>query len=110
VGKWRIWKRIEGREDKTLNSKAESLKRLLDQRIIFVTEGQDQLRLGNNKEGNFNINEAKGFLLDIEPQAPNKTWQKLWKHKDWMKIKFFMWLVHHRKNLASDNLKKRGML
>jgi len=74
AGKWRIWKKIEGREDKTLNSKAESLKKLLDQRIILVMEGQDQLRWGNNKEGNFNIKEAKGFLLDMEPQAPNKTW------------------------------------
>ena len=27
-----------------------------------------------------------------------------------MKIKLFMWLVHHRKILTWDNLKKRGML
>jgi len=106
VGKWRIWKKIEDREDRTLNSKVKSLKRMLDQRIILVMEGQDQLRWGNNKEGNFNIKEAKGFLLDQEPQAANKTWQKLWRHKGWMKSKLFMWLVHHRKILTWDNLKK----
>lgn len=73
-------------------------------------KGQDHLRWGNNKEGNFNIKEAKGFLLHIEPQAPNKTWQKLWKQKGWMKIKLFMWLVHHRNFLTWGNLKERGML
>ena len=46
---------------------------MLDQRMILATEGQDQLRWGNNKEGNFNIKEAKGFLLDLEPQDPNKS-------------------------------------
>jgi len=73
VGKWRIWKEIQGREDKTLNSKAKSLKRLLDQRTILVMEGQDQLRWGNNKEGNFNIKEAKGFLLNIAPDILGRS-------------------------------------
>ena len=81
AGKWTIWKKIESREDRTLNSKAESLKRMLDQRMILVTKGQDQLRWGNSKEGNFNIKEAKGILLDLEPQVRNKTWQKLWRQK-----------------------------
>jgi len=60
-------KKIESREDRILNSKDESLKRILDQRIILVTTRQDQLRWGSNKEGNFNIKEAKGLLLDLEP-------------------------------------------
>eukprot|EP00253_Pinus_taeda_P017769 PITA_17769 len=99
VGKWRIWKKIEGREDRTLNSKAKSLKRMLDHRIILVAEGQDQLRWGNNKDDNFNIKEAKGFLLDQEPQAPNKTWQKLWRHKAWdLLSSFIIWNVWKEKN------------
>jgi len=81
VRKWRTWKKIEGREDRTLNSKAESLKRMLDQRMILVTERQDQLRCGNNKEGTFNIKESKGILLELESQDPNKAWKKLWRHK-----------------------------
>jgi len=108
--KWRTWKIIDGREDRTLNDKAETLKKMLDQRMILVTEGQDQLRWGNNKEGNFNIKEAKGILLGLESQAPVRSWQKLSRNRRWMKIKLFMWLVHHRKILTWDNIRKRGML
>jgi len=52
--------------------RAETLKRILDQRMILVIEGQDQLRWGNNKEGNFNIKEAKGILLGLECHAPDR--------------------------------------
>eukprot|EP00253_Pinus_taeda_P008440 PITA_08440 len=74
TGKWRTWRKIDGREDRTLNSRGDTLKRILDQRMILVTEGQDQLRWGNNKEGNFNIKEAKGILLGLESQALDRTW------------------------------------
>eukprot|EP00253_Pinus_taeda_P028919 PITA_28919 len=110
TGKWRTWKKINGREDSTLNSKAKTLKQMMDQRMILVTEGQDQLKWGSNKEGNFNIKEEKGILLGLEAQAPVRIWQKLWRSKSWMKIKLFMWLVHHRKILTWDNIRKRGML
>lgn len=73
IEKWRTWKKLDGRENRTLNSKAENLKRMLDHRMILVTEGQDQLRWGIKKEGNFNIKEAKGILLGLESQAPDRT-------------------------------------
>lgn len=76
--KWRTWKKIDGREDSTLNSKAETLKRMMDQRMILVMAGNDQLRWGGNKEGNFNIKEEKGILLGLELQALVRIWQKLW--------------------------------
>lgn len=66
---------------KTLNSREKTLKRILDHRMILVTEGQDQLRWGNKKEGKFNIKEAKYILLGLESQASNRTWQKLSRHK-----------------------------
>lgn len=79
--KWRTWKIIDGREDRTLNGKEESLKTMFDQRMILVTEGQDQLRCGGKKEGNFNIKEAKGIPLGLESQARARSWQKLWRNK-----------------------------
>ena len=109
-GKWRSWRNIDYKDDNPITIEVEALRSLLKQRMILVTEQKDQLRWGNNKEGNFNIKEAKCLLLDPEPQAQNNTWQKLWKYKGWMKIKLFMWLVNHRKILTWDNLKKRGML
>lgn len=39
TGKWRAWKKIDGRVDRTLNSKAETLKRMMDQRMILIMEG-----------------------------------------------------------------------
>lgn len=78
--------------------------------MIHVTEGQDQLRWGNNKEGNFNIKEAKYILLGLDSQGSVRIWQKLWRRKSQTKIKLFVWLVHHRKILTWNNIRKRGIL
>eukprot|EP00253_Pinus_taeda_P005630 PITA_05630 len=40
TGKWRIWKRIDGREDSTLNGQVETLRKMIDQRMILITEGK----------------------------------------------------------------------
>eukprot|EP00253_Pinus_taeda_P022800 PITA_22800 len=109
-GKWRSWRNIDCREDNPLKIKAEALGGLLKQRMILVTKGQDQLRWGNNKKGTFNLKEAKGFLLGLGSSVPDKTWQHLWRHQGWMKIKLFMWLVHHKENLTWDNIRKRGVM
>lgn len=82
----------------------------LDQRKILVSGGHDQLRWGNNNEGTFNLKESKLILLGLDSHAPDRVWQRLWRHQRWMKIKLFMWLVQHRKILTWDNIKKRGVL
>ena len=82
----------------------------LDRRKILVSRVNDQLRLGNKNEGTFNLKEAKLFQLGLASQAPDKVWQRLWRHQGWMKIKLFMWLVQHRKILTWDNIRKRGVL
>jgi len=81
----------------------------VEQRKILVAEGQDQLRWGNNKEGTFNLKEAKSILLELNPLVLDKIWQNLWRHQGWMKIKLFMWVVYHRKILTWDNIRKRGV-
>ena len=83
---------------------------MLEQRKILELGEQDQLRWGNKSEGTFNLKEAKLILLDLNSQAPDKTWQNLWRHQGWMKIKLFMWLVQHKKILTWDNIRKRGVL
>jgi len=37
----------------------------LDRMKILVSEGNDQLRWGNNNEGTFNLKEAKFILLGL---------------------------------------------
>jgi len=74
--------------------------------MILVTEGKDQLRWGNNSKGTFNLKEAKYILLGLESCILEKSWRQLWSHQGWMKIKLFMWLVHHKKILAWDNIRK----
>jgi len=78
--------------------------------MILVTEGKDQLRWGNNSKGTFNLKEAKYILLGLESCILEKSWRQLWSHQGWMKIKLFMWLVHHKKILTWDNIRKRGVL
>jgi len=60
-----------------LETKAEALGQILEQRMILVFEGQDQLRWGNNSKDIFNIKEAKNILLELVTQAPNRTWLNL---------------------------------
>ena len=43
-GKWRSWRKIDCRDDSHIKIKAKALGSLLKQRMILVTEGQDQLR------------------------------------------------------------------
>jgi len=81
TGRWRTWKNIDCKNDRTLNTKAEALDKILEQRMILVSGGQDQLRWGYKKEGTFNIKEAKSILLEIDSQAPNRIWQNLWRHQ-----------------------------
>eukprot|EP00253_Pinus_taeda_P030148 PITA_30148 len=109
-GKWRSWRSIDFIDDNPMKIKAEALRSLLKQRMVLVTEGQDQLRWGNNNKGIFNLMEAKGILLGLDSSVLGKTWQHLWKYQGWMKIKIFMWLVHHKKILTWDNIRKRGVL
>eukprot|EP00253_Pinus_taeda_P025039 PITA_25039 len=102
--KWRSWSKLDHGDDSPLKIKVEALGSLLKQRMILATEGQDQLRWGNNNKGNFNLKEAKSILLGLDQR------QLLWKHQGWMKIKLFMWLVQHKKILTWDNIRKRGVL
>jgi len=83
---------------------------MVEQMKILRSEGQHQLRWGNNNEEAFNLKEAKIILLDLNSQAPDNIWQGLWRHQGWMKIKLFMWLVQHKKILIWGNIRKRGVL
>lgn len=83
---------------------------MLRQKKILVTKGQDQLRWGLNKEGSFNLKEAKRIILNLDSSNVMNSWQQLWSHQGWMKIKLFMWLVHHKKILTWDNITKKGVI
>lgn len=102
--KWRSWRKIECRGDGPIKAKTKELMKILEQRKILVTEGQDQLRWGQNNEGIFDIKEAKIITLNLEPCILAKSWHKIWSHQGWMKIKLFMWLVHHKKILTWENI------
>lgn len=71
--KWRSWRKIDCRDDSPIKIKAEAMESLLKQRMILVTEGQDQLRWGNNNKGTFNLKEAKGFLLEVDSSVLENT-------------------------------------
>jgi len=109
MDKWRIWRNIDCRNNKLLKTKAEELKKIIEQREILVAKGQDQLRWRNNKEGTFNLKEAKSILLELNPLVPDKIWQNFWRCQRWMKIKLFMWVVYHKKIMTWDNIRKRGV-
>lgn len=61
-----------------MNTKVEELRKIVEQRKIVVTGGEDQITWGNKKEGNFNLKEAKGIVLELDPQVPDKILLNLW--------------------------------
>src|SRR5690606_7650277 len=67
-------------------------------------------RWGKNNEGAFNLKEEKRIILERDSNLLDRVWQNLWRHQGWMKIKLFMWLVHHKKILTWENIQKRGVL
>ena len=44
AGKWRTWRNMDYRDKNPLKAKVEALMKMLEQRKILVTGGQDQLR------------------------------------------------------------------
>lgn len=108
--KWRSLRNIDCGEDKPLKIKAAALGDLLKQRMILKMEEKDQLRWGNNKRRAFNLKEAKGYLLGLDYNVLDKAWKHLWKQQGWLKIKIFVWLVHHKKILTWENIRKRGIM
>lgn len=106
TAKRRSWRKIESREDGYIKEKIEELMNILEQRKMLVADGKDQLRRGKNKEGIFNIQEAKIIILNIEPCGLANPWKKLWSHQGWTKTKLFVWLVHHKKILTWENIQK----
>lgn len=74
IGKWRTWGSLKYKDDSPLKAKAEALMKKLEERKILVSGGHDQLRWGYNNEGNFNLNEAKQILLDLDSHVLDRTW------------------------------------
>lgn len=74
--KWRNWRKIDCREDSPIKTKAEELMSMLKQKKILITEGKYQIRWGLNKEGTFNIKEAKSILLNLDPCVLTKSWHQ----------------------------------
>jgi len=109
-GKWRTWKNMEFRDENPLKVKDDALLGMLDQRKMLVLEDHDQRRWGNNNEGTFNLKEAKRLVSELDSNEPDRVWKNLWRHQGWMKTKLFMWLVHHKKILTWENIRKRGVL
>jgi len=93
-----------------LKAQAEAFVVILEQRKILTSTLFDQLIWGRNNEGKFNLKEAKRIAIGLEFPNPDKIWKHLWQNSHWMKIKLFMWFVHHKKMLTWENLQKIGLV
>jgi len=91
-----------------LKAHTDALATILEKRKILISTSTDQLRWGRNSEDNFNFKEAKRIATGFNFPSLDKIWKDLWQNPHWMKIKLFMWLVHHKKILTWENLRKKG--
>lgn len=93
-----------------MKAKADALTQDLEHRWILVSFSPNQLRCGKNNEGNFNLKEAKHAVTCFNFMNTELVWKELWQTPHWMKIKLFIWLMHQRKILTSENLLKKGFI
>jgi len=61
-----------------LKAREEDLTAILEQRKILTSIDSDQLRSGNNNEGNFNLKEGKHIALGIDHPNPDWIWKDPW--------------------------------
>jgi len=109
-GKWRIWNDLGHSEESPLKALLDSLGQDLEHMKILVSSLHDQVRWGKNTKGNFNLKEAKQVVTGFNYLNPDQVWKNIWQSPHSMKIKLFIWLIHHRKILTRENILKKGFI
>jgi hypothetical protein len=72
----------------------------LGKRKIVVSKEEDQLRWGWKNGGEFNLKEARHYIVDQDQEELAQLGDKLWSSPQWPKIKNFKWLVLHNRILT----------
>eukprot|EP00253_Pinus_taeda_P013691 PITA_13691 len=82
----------------------------LNKRMIRSTQEEDQLKWEKLDRGTFNLKEARIYLEHQNLEDKVAWYQNVWNSALWPKIKYFLWLIMHRKILTWENLVKRGFI
>ena len=77
-GKWRNWKDLGHSDESPLKAQADTLTQDIEHRRILVSSSLDQLRWGNNPEGDFKLKEAKLEVAGFNYLDPDHVWKKIW--------------------------------
>jgi hypothetical protein len=67
----------------------------LGKRKIAISEDEDQLRCDRENGGEFNLKEARFYIMDQVQEDLTQQWGKIWSSPQWPKIKMFKWLFLH---------------
>ncbi|CAN1134502.1 Putative ribonuclease H protein At1g65750 [Linum perenne] len=69
--------------------------------------GEDIIAWGLEANGCFSVKSAYLLLKDIEPNAYESPWRKVWSWEGPAKIRQFLWLVTHGKIMTNEERRRR---
>ena len=71
-------------------------------------EGRDNICWGFTNDGRFTIKSAYLATLTCNCSHPSIEWKRIWKLQDPLRIRTFLWLIHHRKIITNLERARRG--
>jgi hypothetical protein len=98
--RWRIWDNLNSQTSDQTTTFAKEVEEELRKRKITVSDEDDQLRWGRKNGEEFNLKEARHYIMDQDQEDLAQLWDKLWSSPQWPKIKNFKWLVLHNRILT----------
>jgi hypothetical protein len=75
--RWRIWENFNSQTSDRTTTIAKEVEEEMRKRKIAVSEEEDQLRWGRKNGGEFNLKEARHYIVDQDQEDPAQLWDKL---------------------------------
>jgi hypothetical protein len=81
--RWRIWDNLNSQTRDRTTTIMKEVEEELGKRKIAISEEEDQLRWGRKNGGEFNLKEARHYIVDQDQEDPRQLWDKLWSSPQW---------------------------
>jgi hypothetical protein len=76
--RWRIWDNLNSQTRDQTTTTAREVEEELRKRKIAVSEEEDQLRWGWKNGREFNLKEARYYIMDQDQENLAQQWNELW--------------------------------
>lgn len=104
----RYWIPIEDWPIQIPERQRQDIQGILNMRSLSWSHEKDCFGWNNTTKGEYSVAQGYLTLCHNNPNQYFDIFSQLWAHKLWPKVRFFIWLLLHRRVLTGDQLMKRG--